>query len=150
IMTRLLLRPGASQDIDEHFLTVAADSPPVAVKLLEAIEAALERIRQNPEIGSPHYAKSARLWGLRMWPVPDYLNDLIFYPLWKMQWMSSEFFMEPVTLRRIGPQGIATSEVSLLIRLHDLPLHRNALHMTPLLSERPDPESARGHGLARN
>jgi plasmid stabilization system protein ParE len=65
-VTRLLLRPRASQDIDEHFLTVAADNPPVAFKLLEKIEDALERIRQNPEIGSPRYAKTARLLGLRM------------------------------------------------------------------------------------
>lgn len=78
-MKKLLLRPKASEDIDEHFLRIAEDNPVIALEVVSSIEEALKRIQQHPEIGSPRYASTPLLKGIRMWPLTEFRNYLIFY-----------------------------------------------------------------------
>jgi len=92
---KLLLRPKASEDIDEHFIRIAEDNPVIALEVVSSIEEALKRLQQHPEIGSPRYASTPRLEGLRMWPVPLQMK--------REFWVSSlkEFWLALVTTQNL-------------------------------------------------
>lgn len=52
----------------------------MALRFLDAIEASFRMIQQHPEIGSPRYARTPRLAGLRKWAIRGFEKNLIFYP----------------------------------------------------------------------
>ena len=51
----------------------------MAQRFLESVDAAFDRLRENPRIGSPRLLENRRLLGLRSWPVPTFDNVCIFY-----------------------------------------------------------------------
>jgi toxin ParE1/3/4 len=73
------LRRAAEDDIDGHFLFLAEESVAAALRFHDAARSALDRLGDMPEIGSPRPTSSSALAGLRMWPIPDFPNYLIFY-----------------------------------------------------------------------
>lgn len=76
---RILRERLAQQDIDEHADYMARDRPRSALEFVDAVERALTRLADMPELGSPRAFRHTRLAGIRMWPVPGFHNYLIFY-----------------------------------------------------------------------
>ena len=76
---RLVIRPEADADLDEQALFIAQDSMEAALRFIGAATLSLERLLQMPELGTAREFASQRLEGLRMWPIPDFPNHLIFY-----------------------------------------------------------------------
>ena len=76
---RFILRRPADEDLDGHFLFIAEDSVEAAVRFYEAARAAFERLVEMPEIGALRPYLNPKLLGLRMWPIPDFPNHLVFY-----------------------------------------------------------------------
>ncbi|HEX9867839.1 MAG TPA: type II toxin-antitoxin system RelE/ParE family toxin [Candidatus Tectomicrobia bacterium] len=69
----------AELDLTEHVTYLARDRPSAALRFIDAVERAFERLAAMPEIGPVHQFRNPRLRGIRMWPVPDFRNYLIFY-----------------------------------------------------------------------
>jgi toxin ParE1/3/4 len=69
----------AEIDLIKHVTYIARDRPSVALRFIDAVERAFERLAAMPEIGPVRQFHSPRLLGIRMWPVPDFRNYLIFY-----------------------------------------------------------------------
>jgi toxin ParE1/3/4 len=78
-LKNLQIRPRARLDVDEHFLRIGANNPEAALRFLDATEQAFIRIQGEPGVGSPRYAKTPSLRGLRMWPIKGFENYLTFY-----------------------------------------------------------------------
>lgn len=75
----IVQRSLAHRDIEEalqHYLDV--DAAGVAVRFVDALEAAYAHIAKHPGTGSPRYAHELNLPGLRSWPMSKY-PYLIFY-----------------------------------------------------------------------
>jgi len=51
----------------------------VALRFIEAVDAAFRRLADTPEIGRLREFRNQRLAGLRSWPVPGFEKHLIFY-----------------------------------------------------------------------
>jgi len=78
---RVLRHPRAERDIAEqvdHYLFVER-APVIAARFLDAVERALELLVEHPEVGVPYATTVARLNGVRRWPVPGFVNHLVFY-----------------------------------------------------------------------
>lgn len=79
-MTRkLLIRPQAIIDLDDQALHIAVDSIEAGLRLYVAAHAAYARLLDMPELGARRRLEKPDLVGLRMWPIPDFPNHLIFY-----------------------------------------------------------------------
>lgn len=77
---RVERRPRARLDVLEQAIYLGEEaSEDVALRFIEAIDAALRRLADTPEIGRLREFRSPRLVGLRSWPVPDFDKHLIFY-----------------------------------------------------------------------
>jgi len=76
---RVHLRRAAQDDIDDHFLFIAQESVAAALRFHDAARSALDRLGEVPEIGQRRQTTNTALAGLRMWPIPDFPNYLIFY-----------------------------------------------------------------------
>jgi toxin ParE1/3/4 len=76
---RISLSRAADQDLDGHFLFIAQDSIETAVRFYEAAQAAFQRLVELPEIGSSRAFLDPYLTAIRMWPIPEFPNHLIFY-----------------------------------------------------------------------
>lgn len=76
---RIILERHAEEDFTEHTDYIARDNPAAAIDFIEAVEQALSRLADMPEIGSARPFRHSRLEGIRMWPVPQFQNYLIFY-----------------------------------------------------------------------
>ena len=75
----VVLRATARRDVDEvvaHYRAEGGED--LALSFIEALEAAVRHIAQNPESGSPHYGHELNLPGLRSWRVKRY-PYLVFY-----------------------------------------------------------------------
>lgn len=78
----IIPRQAASQDIDEalaYYIAEASDD--VAMRFVDALEAAYGHIREHPAAGSPRYAHELNLPGLRCWPISDYPYLIFFIEL---------------------------------------------------------------------
>jgi toxin ParE1/3/4 len=75
----LVIRPEAEVDLDEQALFIAVDNMDAALRLFAAATRAYQRLLEMPELGVARQLGSKRLEGLRMWPIPDFPNHLIFY-----------------------------------------------------------------------
>jgi toxin ParE1/3/4 len=69
----------AEIDLIEHVTYIAGDRPSAALRFIDAVERAFERLAAMPEIGPVRQFRNPRLLGIRMWPVPSFRNYLIFY-----------------------------------------------------------------------
>ena len=76
---RIFLERHAEEDFTDHVDYLAQDRPTVALAFIDAVEQAFTRLAELPEIGSPRAFRLSRLEGIRMWPVPQFQNYLIFY-----------------------------------------------------------------------
>jgi len=70
----------AELDLIEHidYLQDQA-SAEFALRFIDAVEHALERLTEQPAIGARREFADPRLVGIRMWPVPEFPRYLIFY-----------------------------------------------------------------------
>ncbi len=78
-MKPIRVRPLADRDVDVHADYIARDNLDAALRFLDAVQTAYDRIGEHPGIGSLGYAHLPLLEDLRMWPVPDFNNYLVFY-----------------------------------------------------------------------
>jgi toxin ParE1/3/4 len=76
---RLVLERHAEEDFTGHVDYLTQDRPAAALAFIDAVERAFARLAELPEIGSPRAFRNPRLEGIRMWPVPQFQNYLIFY-----------------------------------------------------------------------
>jgi toxin ParE1/3/4 len=76
---RLVIRPEADRDLDDHYDYIAQDNLDVAMRLLEAAHATLDELAELPGREKPRLLKNPRLSGLRQWPIRGFSNYLIFY-----------------------------------------------------------------------
>ena len=77
---KILRRRRADQDVVEqvdYYLEEGVDA--VALRFLDAVDAACHRLRDHPEVGPVRKVQNPRLAGLRLWFVPDFPEHLIFY-----------------------------------------------------------------------
>jgi len=63
-------------DIHQH---LAKNDPDAADRVIHAVEKAIHRITQNPHLGPLYPVRIAKLRGIRMIPVSEYRNYLVFY-----------------------------------------------------------------------
>jgi toxin ParE1/3/4 len=78
---KTVIRPRAHDDILRQFrwYLVEQDAPGIAFRFLDAVEASVDQLSRMPRMGSPRGLKNAALKGLRVWPVKDFDQILIFY-----------------------------------------------------------------------
>ena len=76
---RVVIAPDAEVDLDGLAAYIAEDDLKAALRLYTAAENAFNQLLSMPEIGSTRESVAPRLRGLRMWPIPDFPNHLIFY-----------------------------------------------------------------------
>lgn len=70
----------ALEDLEEQATYLAEEaSLEVALRFLEAAEKAFAHLAQMPEMAPVRQFLNPTLGGLRMWPMPDFPNHLIFY-----------------------------------------------------------------------
>jgi toxin ParE1/3/4 len=77
---RLIFRESLAEvDLLDHLDYIADDNPDAALRFVEAVEKACERLAEMPNIGRVRQFNNPRLTGIRMWPVPGFSRHLIFY-----------------------------------------------------------------------
>jgi toxin ParE1/3/4 len=77
---RVERRPQARLDILEQAIYLGEEaSEEVALRFIEAVDAAFRRLASTPEIGRRRDFRNPRLVGLRSWPVPGFEKHLVFY-----------------------------------------------------------------------
>ena len=77
---RVERRPRARLDVLEQAIYLGEEATEeVALRFIDAVDAALRSLADTPEIGRLREFRSARLAGLRSWPVPGFPKHLIFY-----------------------------------------------------------------------
>ena len=76
---RVVIRPAADRDIDEHYSYIAAEREEAADRFLEALADALQRLSDLPGIGRERLTDSLRLAGIREWPLKGFEKHIIFY-----------------------------------------------------------------------
>jgi toxin ParE1/3/4 len=79
VSLRIFLELHAEEDFTGYVDYLAQERPAAALAFIDAIERAFARLAELPEIGSPRAFQNSRLEGIRMWPVPQFQNYLIFY-----------------------------------------------------------------------
>ena len=79
-MTGIRIRPLAEADTDSAADYYAREAGlDNALRFLDALDRAYERLRRHPCIGAEVRPSRARLTGLRFWPVPGFERYLVFY-----------------------------------------------------------------------
>lgn len=72
-------RPQSERDIEECFVYIGEENLDAGVHFLVAVEESLEFVAKMPLIGSPREFRSTRLRNMRVWPVKEFEDYLIFY-----------------------------------------------------------------------
>jgi len=78
-MASIIRSPQAEQDLDEIAASLAQRSSRTALRFLDAVQAAFDRLAAFPDLGALYETTNPHLSGLRVWPIPGFLNYLIFY-----------------------------------------------------------------------
>ncbi len=78
-MASVIRSPQAEQDLDEIAASLAQRSARRALRFLDAAQAAFDRLAAFPDLGAYYETTNPQLHGLRVWPIPGFLNYLIFY-----------------------------------------------------------------------
>ena len=76
---RIVIRPRAERDVDEHAGAIAEASVGSALRFYGATEIAFMRLASLPRLGTSRTYRRVKLVGLRMWPIPGFKKYLIFY-----------------------------------------------------------------------
>lgn len=76
---RLFRERLAESDLLDQVDYIGDNNPSAALRFIDAVESAFDRLSKMPEIGSVREFASSRLDGIRMWPLPDFPKYLIFY-----------------------------------------------------------------------
>lgn len=76
---RIIIRPKASQDLDDHFAYIAENNLEVALRFFDSARSTIAQLARAPGIGSLYPVENPRLQGLRKWAVKDFRKYLIFY-----------------------------------------------------------------------
>ena len=79
MISRLVIRPTADREVEEHATFIARDNESAALRFTEAVQSAFERLLEFPSIGAIRSFRNKQLEGLRAWPIPGFKNYLIFY-----------------------------------------------------------------------
>ncbi len=69
---KILIRPRASQDVDDHFAYIAENNLEAALKFFDAVRLSTAQIARMPGIGSFYPVENPRLYGLRKWAVKSF------------------------------------------------------------------------------
>jgi toxin ParE1/3/4 len=78
-MTRALTRPEALRDITEQVLWIADRNPEAARRFRAQVERTIEFLAAMPGVGVERRYRDPALAGLRMHPVREFPDRLIFY-----------------------------------------------------------------------
>lgn len=76
---RIVITPKADRDLDEQFTYIAHDSLESALRYLDAVEDAFDKIADMPRIGRTCQFDRRDFSGIRRWPVPRFERHVIFY-----------------------------------------------------------------------
>jgi len=76
---RIVIRPRASVDLDEHFSYIAQNNFDAALGFFDAARQTFSQLAQMPGIGSLYNIENLHLVGLRKWAVRGFDKFLIFY-----------------------------------------------------------------------
>jgi len=78
---KAVIRPRAQDDILRQFrwYLVEQDAAEAAFRFVEAVEASVEQLLRMPNMGAPRELRNPALKGLRLWPVKEFAEFLIFY-----------------------------------------------------------------------
>jgi len=76
---RIIIRPKAGQDLDDHFAYIAENNFEAALQLFDSARSTIAQLAGMPGIGSLYPVENPRLQGLRKWAVKDFRKYLIFY-----------------------------------------------------------------------
>jgi toxin ParE1/3/4 len=80
VRRRILRRAQAKRDISRHFAYLAEHADiTVARRFVRAIHSASRMLAEMPELGVRRPFKKKRLANVRMWPVREFRQFLIFY-----------------------------------------------------------------------
>jgi toxin ParE1/3/4 len=76
---RIIIRPQASQDLEDHFAYMAENNFETALQFFDSARSTIAQLARMPGIGSPDPVENPRLQGLRKWAVKNFRPYLIFY-----------------------------------------------------------------------
>lgn len=71
----------AEIDLLDHLDYIATDNSDAALRWVEAVENACNRLAEMPYVGRVREFNNPRLTGIRSWPVPGFSKYLIFYQI---------------------------------------------------------------------
>ncbi|PYL80108.1 MAG: hypothetical protein DMF21_10275 [Verrucomicrobia bacterium] len=67
------------QDLPDIYAFIADRDPAAAERVLDAMERTFQELARHPDSGAPYPTRNRKLQGLRMFPVSDFPNYLVFY-----------------------------------------------------------------------
>ena len=76
---RVIIRPRADRDLDEHAAFIARDNLEAGRRFYDAAAQAFEHLAIMPEMGSLRIFRNPALAGLRLWRILGFERHLIFY-----------------------------------------------------------------------
>jgi plasmid stabilization system protein ParE len=77
---KIVIRTAAQRDILSQVAYLIDESAyDAALRFSDAVNDAIEQVRNNPEIGSPTEFKNPRLKNLRSWAVPGFEDIRVYY-----------------------------------------------------------------------
>jgi toxin ParE1/3/4 len=76
---RIIIRPKASQDLDDHFSYIAENNFEAALQFFDSARSTIAQLARMPGIGGLYLVENPCLQGLRKWVVKDFRKYLIFY-----------------------------------------------------------------------
>jgi len=79
VKAKLYRHPKALFDVEESAVYIGRDSPESALRFIDAVEATLGLIADNPAIGALRMHDRKGLLGLRAFPVQDFDKHIVFY-----------------------------------------------------------------------
>lgn len=78
---RIIKRPRAYQDLDEQAAYLQRESPRVAIRFLEAADAAFASLAERPTIGRVYDPDNPRLAGVRTFLISGFPHLIFYRPL---------------------------------------------------------------------
>ena len=76
---RIIIRPQADRDLDDHAALIARDNLEAGRRFYDAAAQVFDQLALMPEMGSPRTFRNPALAGVRLWRIPGFERYLIFY-----------------------------------------------------------------------
>jgi toxin ParE1/3/4 len=76
---RIVLRPKANQDLDDHVAYLAKQDNEVALDFFDAVRFTIAQLARIPGMGMRYPVNNSRLKGLRQWAGKGFKKYIIFY-----------------------------------------------------------------------